>query len=265
VTGVQTGSLPVGAGELYFERAGEGFPVVLVHGALWDRRIWDPQMEPFAAQHDVIRYDRRGHGRSGPPAGPYSELADLRAVLDALGIARCAVVGCSSGAQIAIDIALAHPEVVDAIVAVAPLVSGRAWSDPGIEVLAGELRAAVDAGDLRRAVETELAVWAPLTTDPGADALIRGVALENASAYAIDTSLVDEPPPAVDRLGEMQAATLIVVGDNDVEEVHTISDLLADRIPGAQKRVIAGADQPVNVRRPAKFNKMVLDFLSFRM
>lgn len=179
-------------------------------------------------------------------------------------MSRCAVVGCSTGAQIAIDFALEHPDVADAVVAVAPLVSGHAWEDRGIEVLADEIRAAVDAGDLRQAMEMELAVWAPLSTDPDADALIRDVALDNIEVYRIDASLAEPAASAVDRLGKLEAAMFVVVGDNDVEEVHKLSDLLAERVPGAQKRVIAGADQPVNVRRPEKFNKLVLDFLSFR-
>jgi pimeloyl-ACP methyl ester carboxylesterase len=265
VIDLRSGSVPVEAGVLYYERAGEGFPVVLVHGALWDRRIWEPQLEAFAAGHDVIRYDQRGHGRSAPPTARYSEVGDLRALIDGLGIGRCAVVGCSTGAQVAIDFAIEHPDVADAIVPVAPLVSGHAWADRGIEVLASEIRAAVDQGDSRQAMEMELAVWAPLATDPEADALIRDVALDNVGVYALDATLAEPPPPAADRLADIQAATLVIVGDHDVEEVHRMSDLLAERIPGAQKRVIAGADQPVNVRRPEKFNKLVLDFLSFRM
>jgi pimeloyl-ACP methyl ester carboxylesterase len=262
---LNSGSVPVEAGELYYERSGEGFPVVLVHGALWDRRIWEPQVGVFAAQHDVIRYDQRGHGRSSPPGSRYSEVEDLRALLEGLAIERCAVVGCSTGAQVAIDFAIAHPELTDAIVPVAPLVSGHEWGDRGIEVLAGEIRAAVRAGDPRQAMEMELAVWAPLSTDPDADGLIRDVALDNLDVYRMDASLADPPPSAIEHLGEILAATLVVVGDHDVEEVHRMSDLLAERVPGAQKRVIAGADQPVNVRRPDKFNKLVLDFLSFRM
>jgi 3-oxoadipate enol-lactonase len=265
VIDLRSGSVPVRGGELYYERAGDGFPVILVHGALWDRRIWEPQVEAFAAQHDVIRYDQRGHGRSPAPGAGYSEVGDLRALLDGVGVSRCAVVGCSTGAQIAIDFAIAHPDVADAIVPVAPLVTGHDWQDRGIEVLASEIRAAVDAGDPTQAMEMELAVWAPLSTDEDADSLIRDVALDNVGVYAIDASLAEPPPSAIDRLGGIEAATLVVVGDHDVEEVHRMSDLLAERIPGAQKRVIAGADQPVNVRRADRFNKLVLDFLSFRM
>jgi 3-oxoadipate enol-lactonase len=263
VIDLRSGWVPVDAGELYYERAGEGFPVVLIVGALWDRRIWEPQIEPFASAHDVIRYDQRGHGRSPASRTRYSE-SDLRALLEGLAISRCAVVGCSTGAQVAIDFAIEHADAADAIVPV-PLVSGHAWDDRGIEVLASEIRAAVDEGDPRQAMEMELAVWAPLTTDPEADALIRDVALDNVNVYAIDASLAEPPPSAVERLGDVQAATLVIVGDHDVEEVHKMSDLLAERLPGAQKRVIAGADQPVNVRRPDKFNELVLDFLSFRM
>jgi 3-oxoadipate enol-lactonase len=265
VTELPSGSVPVRSGELYYERAGSGFPVVLVHGALWDRRIWDPQLEDFAARHDVVRYDQRGHGRSPAPVSRYSQAGDLHELVQALGIARCAVVGCSTGAQIAIDFALEHPDVADAIVPVAPIVSGHAWEDRGIEMLASEIRGAVDAGDLRQAMEMELAVWAPLSTDAEADALIRDVALDNVDVYRIDASLADPPASAVERLGEIEAATLVVVGDHDVEEVHRMSELLAERVPGAQKRLIAGADQPVNVRRADKFNELVLDFLSFRM
>jgi pimeloyl-ACP methyl ester carboxylesterase len=58
--------------------------------------------------------------------------------------------------------------------------------------------------------------------------------------------------------------TLVVVGDRDVGEVHTIADLIAERIPGAHKREIADADQLVMVRRPEVFDRLVLDFLSFR-
>jgi pimeloyl-ACP methyl ester carboxylesterase len=248
-------------GRLWFERDGEGFPVVLVHPGLWDLRIWDGQFSAFAREHDTIRYDLRGHGRSDEPVRPYSDLRDLRDLLDALDIGRCAVVGCGTGAQLAIDFALAHPELTDAIVPVAPALSGYRWSDPGLGVLMDEVGRAVRSGDPLRAMEMELAVWAPKS----ADGVVREIAMDNAQVLCIDDSLVESPPPAVARLREVQAATLIVVGDEDLNETHAIADLLASSIPGASKRVIAEADQLVNVRRPERFNQVALDFLSFRM
>jgi pimeloyl-ACP methyl ester carboxylesterase len=252
-------------GRLWYERDGEGFPVVLVHPDLWDSRIWDGQFGEFALHHDVIRYDLRGHGRSDEPVRPYSDLGDLRGLLDALGVGRCALVGCGTGARLAIDFALECPEIVDAIVPVAPALSGYRWSDPGLDVLLDEVGRAVQDGDPLRAMEMELAVWAPLSArDPGNGA-IREIAMDNVQVLTMDDSLVLPPPPATMRLRELQAATLIVVGDEDLAEVHAIADLMAATIPGALKRVIAEADQLVNVRRPDRFNQVVLDFLSFRM
>lgn len=109
------------------------------------------------------------------------------------------------GAQLAIDFALARPDVVDAIVPVAPGLSGYEWNDAGLVVLTEEMEASV------------------------------------------------------------RAAMLVIIGDRDLGERHAIADLLATLVPGARKRVIADADQLVNVRKPAKFNRLVLDFLSFRM
>jgi pimeloyl-ACP methyl ester carboxylesterase len=253
-------------GRLWVERDGEGFPVILIHPDLWDGRIWDGQFAEFARFHDVVRYDLRGHGRSDEPLRPYSDLADLTELLEALSIGRCALVGCGSGARLAIDFAIEHPDLAEAIVPVAPALSGYAWTDPGLDVLHDEVGRAVRDGDPLRAMEMELAVWAPMSArDPSIDGAVREIAMDNVQVLCLDDSLVLPPPPAVMRLREVDAATLIVVGDEDLAETHAIADLIARTIPGAQKRVIADADQLVNVRRPERFNRVVLDFLSFRM
>lgn len=149
---------------------------MLLHPGLWDARIWDLQFEAFAASHDVVRYDLRGYGRSDVPSLPYSDVRDLRYLIGALGIERCALVGCQVGGQLAIDAALAHPDAVEALVLVAPGLSGYAWRDPGLEVLVEEVGRAVAAGDLEGAMELELAVWAPLRSGPEIDAWVRGIA-----------------------------------------------------------------------------------------
>jgi 3-oxoadipate enol-lactonase len=263
---VVEGWVRVEGGSLWYERAGEGFPVVLIHPGLWDSRIWDDQFSAFAEQHDVVRYDLRGYGRSDLPERSYSDVRDLRYLLGEIRVDRCAVVGCGSGGQLAIDFALAHPDVVEAIVPVGPGLSGYRWRDPGLDVLVREVDRAVRSGDLARAMEIELAVWAPLSTALGpGDGRARAIAMDNAEVLRMDDTLLETPPSALSRLGEIQAATLVVVGDHDLAEIHAIADLLIELVPGASKRVIANADQLVNVARPDRFNRVVLDFLSFRM
>jgi hypothetical protein len=127
-----------------------------------------------------------------------------------------------------------------------------------------EVARAVRSGDPLRAMEMELAVWAPLSAHPSAGGAVREIAMANAQVLCIDDSLNEPRPSAVMRLREIDAATLIVVGDEDLNETHAIADLLASSIPGALKRVIAEATSLVNVRRPERFNQVALDFLSFR-
>jgi 3-oxoadipate enol-lactonase len=259
------GTVAVEDGRLWYERAGEGFPIVLLHPSLWDSRIWDQQFGEFAQHHDVVRYDARGFGRSDRPARPYSDLRDLRSLLGELGIARCALVGCASGAQLAIDFALEYPDVADAIVPVSPGVSGYGWRDPGLDVLIDEVSGAVRAGELDRAIDMELAVWVPLTSaDESTGPRVREIAKENAHVLAMDDDLLEPVPSALERLGEVRAATLVIVGDRDIQEIHAIAELVTQSIPGARKRVIADADALVNVRRADRFNRVVLDFLAFR-
>ena len=258
------GYVEVEGGRLYYERAGEGFPVVLIHPSLWDSRIWDPQFEAFAQHHDVVRYDIRGYGRSDLPHQPYSDLRDLRYLMGELGIGHCALVGCALGAQLAIDLAIAQPESTDAIVVVSPGLTGHAWTDDGLHMLVEEVDRSLRVGNLEGAMNVELAVWAPLRGDPVSDEKIRSIAMDNAHVLRLDDGLAETPPSAVPHLGEIRAATLIVVGDRDIGEIHHIADELADLIPGASKRVFAEADHLVNIRKPEKFNRLVLDFLSFR-
>jgi pimeloyl-ACP methyl ester carboxylesterase len=238
---------------------------VLIHPSLWDARIWDDQFDRFSSHHDVIRYDLRGSGRSDPPTRPYSELRDLLTLLEELDIGRCALVGCGSGARLAVDVALASPGVADALVLASPGLSGYVWSDPGLPVLEAEVERAVRAGDLEGAMEMQLAVWAPLGSHPTSDERVRAIARDNLRVSGRDGASIAAPPSAAERLEEIAAATLVIVGDRDLAETHAIADLLASRIPGASKRVVADADLLVNLRKPEKFNRLVLDFLSFRM
>jgi 3-oxoadipate enol-lactonase len=166
--GVRSGSADVAdGGRLYWEEAGEGPPVVLIHAGLWDRRIWDGQMEPFAAAHRVVRYDLRGFGRSSPLERPFSARRDLADLLDVLRIERTALVGCSIGGGLAVDFALEFPTRVSALVAVCAGASGDPTEDDEATMRAlEEAEALAAAGEAERALELELRVWTPPGDDP---------------------------------------------------------------------------------------------------
>ena len=89
---------------LYFEQAGSGHPLVLIHGFTLSTEMWEDQFAVFARHYRVIRYDMRGFGRSAlPTEGPFRAVDDLYALLDALGVSRTFVLGLSMGGGVAID------------------------------------------------------------------------------------------------------------------------------------------------------------------
>ena len=128
-----TGWADVAGGRLPYEVAGDGPGVVLAHAGIADMRQWDPQWEALAAAHRVVRYDLRGFGRADVVDTRFSNRADLVAVMDAAGLDRAVLVGCSRAGSIVIDTALEYPDRV----------SGLVW-------VCGGLSGYDDRGDARR-------------------------------------------------------------------------------------------------------------------
>src|SRR5215470_15932342 len=94
-----------GEGSLWAQREGAGQPVVLLHGAGMDSRLWDGVFQLLARRHTVIRYDARGLGRSTAPSQPFWDVEDLHTILDHFGVDRAALVGLSMGGETSLDFA----------------------------------------------------------------------------------------------------------------------------------------------------------------
>jgi 3-oxoadipate enol-lactonase len=258
--------LPDGA-SLWYEVAGDGPAVTFIHPGLWDARTWDREFVRFAeAGFRTLRYDVRGYGRSSRPTGePFAHHRDLIAVLDAAGVTRTALVGCSMGGGIAIDTTLEHPERVSALVVVAsaadgiePLPEEEVWWE---EATAG-IDDAVDAGDLPKAQDLRLGIWAPLGTRDAAGARIREIAFDNLHELTMDEGGTEElDPSAFARLDEIGVPTLVLLGGQDVPHLERMGRLTAGGIARAEVVTIDGADHVVNLRSPEAFEAAVLPFL----
>ncbi len=254
---------------IYSEVAGEGPAIALVHEGICDSRVWDPQWETFTRGHRVLRHDMCGFGRSPLEAGRFAHARDLIELLGQHGFERTALVGGSLGGRVALEVAIARPDLVSALVLVAPGLPGHDWSE---EVTSGwaEEEAALETGDLDTAVEINLRTWvdgprrSPEQVDPGVRAKVaemqrRAFELqlpfeETAEEELLVTDLAD-------RVGEITAPTLLVVGDEDVSDMHAIADRLVAEIPGARRATIAGAAHVPSMERPAEFDELVLGFL----
>lgn len=263
---VDTGTAAVNGTHLFYEAAGRGPVVVLLHGGNLDRRTWDPQFLPLAWQHRVIRYDLRGFGKSGPADAPFQHHEDLRALLGALHVQRASLVGLSGGGRIAIDLALAHPELVDRLVLAAPGLSGWQYSR-GDTVYFPEARRARDRGDTAGLGLAWLgsAYMRPAMEHPELAPLLREMAAANGRNWMGllrhgDLERVADPP-ALHRTALLRAPTLLVVGTRDVPDIQAIADTLSAYVPGLRRATFEGAGHMVNLEQPQRFTALVRDFL----
>ncbi len=253
--------VPVDGGALHVESRGDGPVVVLLHGGATDRRLWDPQFEPWSERFRVVRYDERGFGRSRSSSTPYGAHDDLAALLDHLDVDRAALVGLSLGGRIALDFTLEHPDRVTALALVGPGISGFDWSTGTVDFTAiGEAVAAGDGEEAsRRWLETGYLV--PAIENPRSAPLARRLALENAASWLRPRVEHELTPPALGRLGEVRAPTLLVIGERDVPEIHAIVARIAAGVEGAETIEVSGAGHLPNLERPAAFDAAVLPFL----
>jgi len=249
-----------------YETHGDGPVVLLVHEGVADRRMWRGQAPVLARHHRVVAVDLRGFGETPNASGPFSNVDDLREVLDELGIERATVVGGSHGAKVALGFAVAHPERVERLVLCPPVLPGWEWSE---RVRRGwqEEEEAYEAGDLDRAAEVNVELWVdgpnrgPDEVDPEVRDLVRAMQRHAFELPEPDPSPEPAPDPAV-RLADVHVPTLVVVGDQDVEDFLDMADEAAAGIPGARKVVIECAAHVIALEKPEEFNAALLAFLA---
>lgn len=246
-----------GAPRLWYEEAGTGPPVVLLHPGVADRRIWKHVVPALAARHRVVALDQRGYGRSEPWDGPYSPVSDVVRLLDALGLERASLVGVSQGGKIALATAVERPERVERLVLVAAALPGVPMEINETPEQEARWEEAEASGDLETLMEIDLEVWAPL----GADDELRTIFRENAEPSNADDAAVFPDPPVPERLREVTAATLVVTGGRDHPAFDEVARLLAEEIPDARRARIADADHMVPWRTPDELARLLLDFL----
>jgi 3-oxoadipate enol-lactonase len=253
--------------ELYSEVAGEGPEIVLLHEGICDSRMWDSQWETYARSHRVLRFDFRGFGRSPLEPGPFASARDVLELMDRHGFERTALVGVSLGGRVALEVAVAAPDRVAALVLVGSGLPGHDWSKE-LRATWEEEEAALREGDLDKAVEVVLQTW---VAGPGrrlddVDPEVRArVAEMQRRAFELQSSIEDDEELLVEdlaqRLGEIQAPTLVLVGEEDTPDIQAIAERLAREIPNARYERIANTAHVPSMERPEEFDRVVLGFL----
>ncbi|MCB8985995.1 MAG: alpha/beta fold hydrolase [Ardenticatenaceae bacterium] len=266
-TTATTGYAPVNGAQLYYEMAGSGEPMLLLHAGVADGRMWDAQFPFFARHFRTIRFDLRGFGRSVLPGGRFAHHRDVLGLLDYLDAPQASLTAVSFGGLVALDVALAAPERVRALVLGAPSISGQPPSARVRDFWAAE-DAAYERGDLHEATKLNVRLWVDgiYRTPDQVDTAVRQRVYD--MQYHLFT--LPEPedaeaeklePPAYGRLPQISQPALVLVGGLDLPEKVEGAARLAATLPNAQHAIIPGVAHMLNMEAPDTFNQLALAFL----
>ncbi|HEX8852124.1 MAG TPA: alpha/beta hydrolase, partial [Pyrinomonadaceae bacterium] len=193
----------------------------------------------------------------------FSHIEDLRALLAFLKIERATIVGLSLGGIVAADFALEHPRMTEALVLVGAGLRGD--KQPPNPKSMEAFRKGVEGGPETFADVTieDTPLFDGVKEKPRAHARLRLMLVENFKALKYLAQGLPKYPEAqtIDRLGDIRAPTLVVVGERDGQNLRNIADTLHTKIPGARKSIIRNASHHPPVETPEEFNRVLLDFL----
>jgi pimeloyl-ACP methyl ester carboxylesterase len=269
----ESGFLEVDGGRIYYEVEGEGHPLLIIHGGLGSLRMWDGQAPAFAERYRVIRYDTRGFGRTETDdEAEFTNRGDAVAVLDHVGATSAFVVGQSRGGVIGLDLTIDQPDRVDALVSVAGGVGGYEPQLPdGVEAPPwDEMERLWEAKDWEALAELETRVWVdgwgrPADrVDPEIRKRVKGWILANYEAQIPEGKPQPLDPSAANRLGEVRAPLLVVIGLDDEPGCVVAERHLAESVEGAEVVELPGVAHMIQLEEPERFSRLVLDFLGAR-
>jgi pimeloyl-ACP methyl ester carboxylesterase len=230
--------------------------------------MWDEQFWFFARHYQTVRYDMRGAGLSETTFStePYTHHDDLYEFLNALQIQPVSLVGFSNYAT-ALEFAIAHPSLVRKLVVVSPGLRGYEFRDPWVGRRVAAMVQALEHRDLAGAAEVFLTLWVdgpyrtPEQVDPVVRERVRELVTHALPLTKLAPNLKGLEPPAIGRLSEVRAPTLIVLGDQDAPDIHAIGKLIHDQVADSQLVTIPGAGHTLVMERPTDFNRLVDQFL----
>ena len=253
----------LGHGLVHWRESGPaGAPaVVLVNSLGTDFRIWDEVAAALSANWRIITYDKRGHGLSEVPPGPYAIgdfTDDLIGLADHLGLTRFALVGLSIGGLIGQDLAVRRPERLTALVladTASKVGTAESWNARIETIRKGGLAAIADSV-MERWFTPAFHAGRPDDLAGWRNALLR----QPADGY-IATCQALSQADLTNAIGSVPVPTLAVVGDGDLSTPPDLVREMAQRIPGAGFALIEGCGHIPPVEQPDRLLTLVTEHL----
>lgn len=278
----------LGGVDLFYSESGSGEPVLFVHGIPTDYRAWSEQMQEFSKSHRAISVSRRyatPNGRKGDllDSTVSNNAADLKSLIEKLGIAPVHLVGHSYGGFATAVLAADHPDLVSSLVLVEAAVSTMLVTDekstaqmlgllfrfPSVALSARRFQSrslypslkALEQGQLDRA--TELMVDG-IQDRPGAFGQLGGATRQMMLENGRTIGELNTKFPRFTRAeaGKIACRSLIVNGERSPKWLRKIGELLADSIKGSEYAIISGSGHFPHIERSGEFNARMSKFLS---
>jgi pimeloyl-ACP methyl ester carboxylesterase len=239
---------------IHYEVAGDGPALILTHGYSSTSAMWAGQIEPLAKHFTVITWDMRGHGASDYPEdlAAYSEaatVADMAALLDALGAEDAVVGGLSLGGYMSLAFHATHPQRTRALLII----------DTGPGYKNDQAREGWNANAIKRAERFE-ADGLPDPAKLGPEVRLARHRDATGLARAARGMLTQRNARVIESLPSIAVPAVVIVGADDTPFLAA-SDYMAAKIPGTKKVVIANAGHSANIDQPEAFNAALLGFL----
>lgn len=261
---IESGFIQVDNGSIFYEKTGQGNPIVMIHDGLVHRETWNHQFPAWSTRYMLIRYDRRGFGKSPAPTVLYSNIDDLLAVMDSLGIAKATLIGLSAGSQLAIDFTLEHQERVSHLIVCGAVVTGMPFTFH-LFTRGGRV-----TGDILKDTTKLYHYWSEVdpyeiyegNTQARAEMIALLRAYPNDFAQ-LSTPFAERPKrQAINYLNEIKVPTLVITGEYDIPDVQAHSGAISAGIPGAERIVVSNAGHRVPMEQPEIYKNIVWNFLS---
>jgi 3-oxoadipate enol-lactonase len=240
----------------------ERAPVLMLSNSLGTTlHMWDGQVKPFAQHFRLVRYDRRGHGKSGVPKGPYTMERlgrDVLAVLDGLGIKTVNWCGLSMGGMVGQWIGANAPERVERLVLTntsSYFADKNGWNDR-LKLVQEKGVAAFAPANMARWFTKGFLERSPEIVAP-VQAMFAATALDGYLGCGMAVRDMDHRP----LLPKITAPTLVIAGQHDPATPPEANEYISEHIPGAKYATLDAAHMS-NVEQPQAYTDAVLSFLT---